>query len=119
MITKEMLATEKLAVSRDAIRRALLPDQPAGSASAIHTTRITALALLQPCAQSRPFALVASAFFVGGLLTYNHAISRKVVHALAKELLPRLAPVVVAAIAKPDWTEIAEIILNQSGRSKQ
>ncbi|MEY4344376.1 MAG: hypothetical protein RL032_208 [Pseudomonadota bacterium] len=119
MITKEMAATEKMAVSREAIRRLLLSDQPTSSAPLFQTTRATALALLQPIAQSRPFTLVAGAFLIGGLLAYNQSTSRKVVRALAKELLPRLAPIVVAAVSKPDWSDIAEIILNQAGRSKQ
>jgi hypothetical protein len=119
MITKEMQASEKLAVTREAIRRLLLSGQPTNSTSPFQTTLTTAMALLHPIAQSRPFALVGGAFLISGLLTYNRSTSRKIIYAVGKELLPRLAPVFVAAVSKPDWSDIAEFILNQAGRSKQ
>jgi hypothetical protein len=119
MIAKEIAASEKLAVSRERIRRLLLPDPAQIPASALHTTRDTVTALLQPYAQNRPFVLVAVAFAAGALLTYNRSTSRSIVSAVAKEFLPRIAPVVVAAISKPDWPDILEIILSQTGKPKQ
>jgi len=99
MITGAVAATEKLAVSREKIRQALMPateltDDASGAA------RATVLALLRPCAQSNPFALVAGAFIAGGLLASNRLSITALADVLVKEAVPRFAPALVAALKR-------------------
>jgi NADPH-dependent 2,4-dienoyl-CoA reductase/sulfur reductase-like enzyme len=119
MITKDLAAIEKLAVSRERIRCALLP----AAAEPTNTTgNSTVSAIIQgvltPYAQSNPFVLVAGAFVAGGLLASNRHSVNALATVLVKEALPRFAPALTAAISTPDWTDILGAVLQSGGASR-
>jgi NADPH-dependent 2,4-dienoyl-CoA reductase/sulfur reductase-like enzyme len=119
MIKSELAAIEKLAVSRERIRCALLPTAEPTDTAGHSPVHAIIQGVLTPYAQSNPFVLVAGAFVAGGLLASNRHSVNTLATVLVKEALPRFAPALAAAIATPDWTDILDAVLHSGDKSRR
>ncbi len=116
MITSAMAASEKLTVSREKIRHALMPVTRSTGEAAQSTARATVLSLLEPYAQSNPFTLVTGAFVAGGLLACSKPSRGAFATVLVKEVVPRLAPAFVAAHFPVGWTDLLGAVLHSADK---
>ncbi len=110
MIERATPATEKLAVTREKIRQALIAaNEPKDAAAGTHGA--TVVALLKLSAQSNPFVLVAGAFVTGGLLVSNRLAITALTGVLVKEAAAHLVPAILAVPSQAGWTEIVGAVL--------
>jgi len=118
MKNSELAAIEKLAVSRERIRCALLPAPKPTDTASNSTVRAIIQGVLTPYAQSNPFVLVAGACVAGGLLSSNRHSVNALAAVLVKEALPLFAPALAAAISTPDWTDILGAVLHSGDKTR-
>lgn len=114
MTSAEIVCTERLAASRDKLRHALESPVAPQQDNAFAASAAAALAQLGPYAQKNPLPLVTIAFMVGGVLAWSSPKRSSLAGVLVKALVPRIAPVVAAAIAQPAWMDVVGALLRSS-----
>lgn len=114
MTPTEIVCTERLVASREKLRRALESSAAPSKSTVFVTNAVASVAHLGTYAQKNPLSLVTAAFLAGGVLAWSRPKRSSLAGVLVKALVPRLAPVVAAAIAQPAWMEIMGAVLRQS-----
>lgn len=114
MTPTEIVCTERLVASREKLRRALESSAAPTRSTVFATNALASIAQLGPYAQKNPLSLVTVAFLAGGVLAWSRPKRSSLAGVLVKALVPQLAPVVAAAVARPAWMEVMGAVLRQS-----